>query len=387
MDLTTFVLSIGLIIGMFGLDTMLHPKDVVLESQVVLPVGSTARVFFSEGMLADILKAEVERIGATPSVITRPVIEVGQGEGIATSIAEALSIPSVAYAVQSHLGTRPDYVRLRLFTEDSTVKVLVTGFGNRRFNSFQQEVIQRKDETVTALAQRASLVALARIDPYITALNLLQRHVDDGDFHDCEAIIAHASTLLPRTVLNAERARFENLRGIIALFRNDVPLATRLFESATASDPDNVVAVLNVSFVHMAANRDQDALSHIQQFLDRAAPSDPILLGTAYMTLAAARMGLADLDGADAAIRRSIEAYPNSSTAYALWAELRRLQGDARDAAAMQDRAVAMSQYFENYAEIAALYFRMAWRGGEPVMRSPFTNPPPLHMRGRATPG
>jgi hypothetical protein len=30
---------------------------------------------------------------------------------------------------------------------------------------------------------------------------------------------------------------------------------------------------------------------------------------------------------------------------------------------------------FENYSEIAALYFHLAWRDNEPVMRSPFSNP------------
>jgi tetratricopeptide (TPR) repeat protein len=384
MDLTTFAIAVALIIGLFGFDTVLHPKDVVLEAEVVLPAGPAARVAISEDMLTDILKAEHERISATPSVIARPVIQVGRGDGIAISIAEALAIPSVAYAVQSQLGIKPDYVKLRLFVEEGTTKVLVTGFGGRRFNSFQQEVSQRKDEPVIALAYRAALIAIARVDPYITALNLLQHHADDGDFHDCEALIAHTLGTLPGSPEHAERARFQNLQGIIALFRNDPAGAARLFESAMSSDPGNPVAVLNASFAHMAANQDTEALAHIEALLDRAPPADPVLLGTAYTTLAAARMGLGDLDGAETAIRTSVEAYPNSSTAYGLWSELKRLQGDAAGAETMRHRAAAATIYFENYAEIAALYFRMAWHAGEPIMRSPFTNPPALNMRGPA---
>lgn len=383
MDLTTFSLAVGLIIALLGFDTMLHPRDVVLEAQVAARVE---KIVITEEMLTDILKEEVGRISDTQSVIARPIVQVGRPDGIAISIAEALHVPSVAYAVQSQLGIQPDHIKLRLFAEESTAKILVTGFGSRRFNSFQQEVVQQKDESIVALAHRASVIAIARIDPYITALNLMQRHADDRDFHDCEAIIQYAMAQLPPTPVNAERSRFENLQGIIALFHNDPAVAHTLFHAAMVSDPSNPVPPLNAAFANMALDQDKEAAEHMAELIARNPPTDAALLSTAYMTLAAGRMGSRDAAGAEQAIAQSIAIYPNSSTAHALWSEIKRAAGDQAAAAQLHENALAATKYFENYAEIAALYFRMAWRGGEPVMRSPFGNPPPLNVRGPKSP-
>lgn len=384
MDLTTFSLAVGLIIALLGFDTMLHPRDVVLEAQVA---SRAEKVVITEEMLTDILTEEVGRISETPSVIAHPIIQVGRPDGIAISIAEALHVPSVAYAFQSQFGMQPDHIKLRLFAEEATAKVLVTGFGGRRFNGFQQEVVQQKNETIVALAHRASVIAVARIDPYITALNLMQRHTDDRDFHDCETIIQYAMAQLPPTPVNAERSRFENLLGIIALFRNDASRAHALFHAAMVSDPGNPVPPLNAAFANMALDQDQEAVSHMRELIERDPPTDPTLLSTAYLTLAGSRLGTGDIPGAEEAIVQSIGVYPNSSTAYALWSEIRRAAGDQTAAERLQGQALAATKYFENYAEIAALYFRMAWRNGEPVIRSPFGNPPSLNVRGPRPPG
>lgn len=37
-------------------------------------------------------------------------------------------------------------------------------------------------------------------------------------------------------------------------------------------------------------------------------------------------------------------------------------------------KALESSTSLENYGEIAALYFRLAWRENQPVMRSPYIN-------------
>lgn len=84
MDLTTFSLAVGLIIALLGFDTMLHPRDVVLEAQVAARVE---KIVITEEMLTDILKEEVGRISDTQSVIARPIVQVGRPDGIAISIA------------------------------------------------------------------------------------------------------------------------------------------------------------------------------------------------------------------------------------------------------------------------------------------------------------
>lgn len=244
-------------------------------------------------------------------------------------------------------------------------------------------MVKEKEETLVALAHRAAILTMARIDPYITALNLMQRHTDDKDFHDAEAVMAFAMATLPPTPQNVERSRFLNLEGIIALFRDDPAAAHGLFEKAIDSDPNNAVAVLNAAFADMAVDNDARAVQHMERLLATNPPTDATLLAGAWTTLAGARMGAHDIPGAEKAIAQSIAIYPNSAVAYELWAEIRREQGDAAGAARLHAQALASTKYFENYAEVAALWFRLAWRDGEPMMRNPYTNPPPLHVKAQ----
>jgi hypothetical protein len=63
---------------------------------------------------------------------------------------------------------------------------------------------------------------------------------------------------------------------------------------------------------------------------------------------------------------------------------LKRGKGDREAAERMHEKAMALSAEFENYAEIAALHFRMAWNNGEPVMRNPFSNPTSVTVRSHS---
>ncbi|MGE4046150.1 MAG: tetratricopeptide repeat protein [Acetobacteraceae bacterium] len=380
MDLTTLAMALALLLASLGLDTVMHPRDVLLDGQVTARLQDTS---FNEEMLTDILREEVERISSTPSVSSRPVIQVGRPEGFGVSIAEAMHVPGIAYALQSQFGTRPDQIRLGLYVEGGVNKILVRGFGQRHFASFRQEVTQEPDESIVALAHRASIIAMAQVDPYSTALNLMQRHIVDLQFHDAEAIIAFGVARSPQTPVNAERALFENLEGIIALFRKNLPQAQERFQRAMRSNPANPVAAMNAAFVLMAMDRDADAVTLMQALLRNHPPADPDLLGTAYMTLGAALLGVGKVQEAEAMTMRAVGLHPTCSTARELWSEVKRVQGDAAAAERMHQEALSLNAAFENYAEVAVLYFRMGWRDGEPVMRSPFSNPTIVPVRGR----
>ena len=106
-----------------------------------------------------------------------------------------------------------------------------------------------------------------------------------------------------------------------------------------------------------------------------ARPSNKVLLGTAYMTWGAARMGLHDLKGADRMLELATQANPDSSTALGLWSEAKRLEGDHAAAERLDRLAHESATTMENYAEVAALYFRLAWGDNQPVILNKFTNP------------
>lgn len=376
MDLTTLTYVLLVLVGFLGVDAALHPPDAILEAEAV---GTFEKTAIHVEMVNDVLNHEVERISATPTVMTRPVITVGRLPGLALSLAESVKMQAVAYALQAQLGYRPDQIKVSLFGEGGTAKVLVTGTGRQRVASFQQQVTLEPGETLVDLLQRATVIGMAHIDPYITALSEVQRHADDKDFGRAETIIQFALAAQPPTPENFERSLLENLSGLIALFRNDPKSALEWFSRAEVSCPDGTVAdavtSVNYAFAQLQLDHDPDAAQHMEWLLRTKPPTDKVLLSTAYMTLAAARLGIKDPQGADEAIAKATEIYPDGASAFELWSDIKREQGDETRAVQLHHRAQANSASFSNYSEIAALYFRLAWRDNQPVMRSPFSNP------------
>ncbi len=382
MDLTTLAMILAFLLATLGVDTYLHPKDVILETTVVARSEDGA---LNVDMLRDILRDEVERISSTPTISTKPVISVGQPPGLAVSIAESLHVPGIAYALQSQFSNQPATIKLSMFMEGAKAKVLISGAGQSRADPFRQEITQEDGESVTSVARRASIVAMAQVDPYSTALNLMQRHADDLVFHDAESVIGFALARMPPRPIHPERALFENLQGMIALFRKDLPLALERFQKAMASNPNNVVPALNAAFVKMNMDKDREVVADMEALLKRNPSADPVLRAGVYLTLGAAWVGLDVFDAAERNVARALELHPTSSTAFELLSEIRRDQGDLEGARRYHEQALAVSGHFENYAELAALYFRMSWRDGEPLMRSPFVNPSNVTVRGGAS--
>jgi predicted Zn-dependent protease len=170
-------------------------------------------------------------------------------------------------------------------------------------------------------------------------------------------------------------ARFDNLLGIIKLFENDPKAARDAFETAINSDPKSSVPIINAAFSDIQLGDRQAASDRMQKMLHDTPPANAVLLMTAYMTWAAARLGLQDLKGADDLLATAAKAYPHSRTVFDLWATTKDLMGDPAGAEQLRRTARENSADFENYAEIASLYFQLAWRDAGPVARSKFSNP------------
>src|ERR1700680_750492 len=102
--------------------------------------------------------------------------------------------------------------------------------------------------------------------------------------------------------------------------------------------------------------------------LVRIAPtSNNVLLATAYMTWAAGLLGLHDVPAADRMLAKATQIDPDSSSAFGLWAEAKRLASDGAAADKLDRTAREASSKLENYSEVAALYFQLAWRDNQPV--------------------
>jgi len=70
-----------------------------------------------------------------------------------------------------------------------------------------------------------------------------------------------------------------------------------------------------------------------------------------------------------------IAIYAYSSSAYEFWAQIKEHQNDAVSAERMRSKTTENSLYFENYGELAVLYFEVARRDGQKLERNKYGNP------------
>ena len=180
-------------------------------------------------------------------------------------------------------------------------------------------------ESVTALVHRAALAGMTKIDPYITALHLLQAHVADGDFGPAEDLANEVMAHLPPTPISLDRSALENLHGAIAVFRAQLEPASDWFHRALESDPGNAAAALNAAFSDIQLGRYALAANHIDSLLSHRPPTNRTLLATAYATWSAALVVQQDIAGAEQRLSRAVQADPSNSAAYDLWSHLKRV--------------------------------------------------------------
>jgi Tfp pilus assembly protein PilF len=375
MDLTSLAAALLIALGLLGADAVMTADNLVVE--VVAPPRSE-KISIDEVTLEQTFEGQLHAIADTRSLVQLPEIRASRKQGIGMALAEAARVQGVAYALQTEMGYSPDRLRLALYVQNGTLQGLISGNGHNS-GAFEQVLIPRDDESLPNFVRRAALTGASLLAPYTTALYLLQARSHDKEFGPVLALAEQAKAKLPPTPVNRERSLLENIPGIVALFNNDAKAAKAAFEVALAADPTNPVAVLNMGFAEVEVDDYKDAAERMERFVTSAPPSNKVLLATAYMTWAAAEMGLHNPARADEFLAKALQIYPTSATGLDLWAEAKEQEGDHAAAAELRLRALAATvDTFENYAEVAALYFHLSWENNVPVMRNKFANPPPV---------
>jgi tetratricopeptide (TPR) repeat protein len=371
MDLTTLAAALFLVVGLLGTNAVMRANSVIVE---VTAPPKTDKLVIDQATLEQQFTEQLFAIANTASVVVPPEIHGSLDQGIGMAVAREVKMQDVAYALQSELGYNPDKLRLALFLEDGSLRGLVSGTSSR-VGSFHQELVPQKDETLLAFVNRCSLWGASQLAPYITALYLLQKHAVDHDFTDVVALIEQAKGKLPPAPISFDRSALDNLLGIVALFKNDPKGARAVFEQAIAEYPTDAVAVLNAAFTDVQLNDYKRAAERMHRLINASPPQNQTLLGTAYVTWAAAEMGLHNFADADQLLATAVKLDAKSSTALNLWAEAKEALGDEAAADDLRQKTLQSSETFENYGEVATLYFHLAWKDNQPVMRSQFTNP------------
>jgi len=371
MDLTTITIAVLLALSLLGADTVMHAGTVSVEVAIAPNIEG---ISIDERTLTAEFEDKFDAISGTSSVVRPLDIRARDEQGIGLALAEAVNAQNVAYALQRQLGYKADTVRFTLYVDHGALRGLVHGH-SRIVGNVNQVMIPNEGEPLIAFVQRSALWGASQLAPYSTALYLLQQHAADKDFTDAVSLIEHAKALLPPTPTSFDRSLFDNLLGLVALFKNDPQSARKAFDDAMFGDPTNPVPFLNAAFNDIQLNEYQKAADRMRELVRLAPPANNVLLATAYMTWGAALMGLHDLAGADRMLAKASEINPGSSSAYGLHGEEKKLEGDDAAAHRFHHMALVEAATIENYGEVAALYFHLAWQDNEPVSLSKFTNP------------
>ncbi len=378
MDLTILSAVLVVAFGLLATDAVVHSGSVAVQ---VAGPSDVYKKIIDQRSLETVFASQLDRIAGTVSVANAPEIRSSSDEGIGMVLAESANLKPLAFALQRQMGYNPDHLRFALFLQNGTLRGVVSGDGRSR-GKFSQEFEPEKDEPLLNFIQRCATWGASQLAPYTTALFLLQHHAGDGDFRDVEALAAHALAALPPVPVNQERSQFENLLGLVELFRNDPHAAQRHFQAAADAWPDSAVPVLNLAFTQVqlddnaaAAARMRALLGRMHSLLDSMSHVPKPLIAAAHMTLAASLMGQHDLDGAEAELKKALEINPDSASATELLAELKQQRGDDAGARRLYRLAPRNSTSVENFGELAVLYFHLSWHDNEPVTRSRFSNP------------
>jgi tetratricopeptide (TPR) repeat protein len=373
MDITTLIYAALVALGLLAVDTALTSGSVVIN---VSGPPKTEKTEVDQAAVRTRFNDLLTEIVATKSLLQPPELIWSSDEGVGMAAAQSLGLEKVGAALKNSLGLAPDELRVSFYRDEGALRALVAGVGHS--GEFEEILTQNKDEPLMDFVGRSSLVGVSELAPYATAVYLLQAHSVDKDFKSVTELIEHSEATLPPTPQNREKSLFDNLTGLIALFKNDLNGAETEFTSAMQDDPSNPVPFINAAFVDLQKDDYPTASKRMEQLIRLAPPQNNVVLGSAFMTWAAALMGLHDLNDADRLLAAATKAAPHSATAFGLWSELKGLQGDKRAADALAIRAEEETATFENYAEVAALYFHLAWENNKPIEMNKFNATKPL---------
>ena len=156
----------------------------------------------------------------------------------------------------------------------------------------------------------------------------------------------------------------------------DRAAAERYFRESFRLNPDFNVGKLNLAFALIELDRYREALDLLTPLVSVPLIPDITLPGRTaplkealHSTIGIARWGLGDLDGAEESFRTAVRAFPDAEAAHTYWARLLRGRGRIADALALEDIARVNALTFDNYPEVANLFFWMNPKDNQPLQR------------------
>jgi Flp pilus assembly protein TadD len=375
MDLISIATGGALIFGLLTADVVVSAETVAVKITVPASVAQTG---YTEDVAEQIFTHQFETMNQTRSLLRPPAIRPARQPTIIGVIAGSLRLDNFTAPLQDLLGLE----RMRIV---GAVVASAPGEGQRLLinssstysGAFSLDLSERGE--TDRLLRRAALETMERMQPYRAALFHFDQitRLGGNDFSAVMQLAERELTRPPRAEVLQERSFLENLLGMVALMNNDLDEAERRFRISFSLNPSFDIGRLNLAFVHVERDRYQDAIDILKPLIASNPARRFPLLGTRarplqeamLSTLGVALWAQGDLDGAEAAFSRATREHPSSAGAYSYWARLLRERGDTVRAAEKAENARINALTFENYSEVANLYFWMNPQNNQPLVR------------------
>jgi len=374
-DPISIVSAIAMIFGLLTADAVVNAETVAVQIDVPAAV---ARTGYTEDVVERIFVHEIETITQTRSLLQSPSMRSSRKPTIVGVIANSLRIDNFTAALQDLLGLDRTRIAGAIVTSaPGDRERLLINSSSAYSGAFSLEISEKGD--TEQLLRHAAHDTMQRVHPYRSALfHFEQISASGGKDYSIVVQIAERELSRPlRAEMLEERSFLQNLLGIVALLNNDLNEAERRFRLSFDRSPGFNVGRINLAFVHVERDSYQEAIDLLTpliagglgQRLSIPSKRSALLQEAILNTLGTALWAQGDLDGAEAAYKRATREHPSSAGAYSYWARLLRERGDEQAAAEKEKIARVNALTFENYPEIANLYFWMSPRDNQPLVR------------------
>lgn len=371
LDLTSLIYALVVGFGIFGLDAAWNAGTVKTEVQISDTLGSAGvRPEFA----TVVFDRELREVFSTASLVRPPVIRSSHDKTFVSIMAESVGLKNATAAFQDLFGLHPVKIVATLTTESTQPRLEVVGEAGER-GTFYLSLEAETGETAVSLIRRGAIAAATRLDPYHTALYFLDPPAGEPDVAKAKRVLDEAIAAQAPTPINTIRGRFHNLRGIVALLEEKKDEAAALFERAIADDPGMVAGHLNLAFTRVEQDRYADAGMIARHVLQTRRSGLPMALLSAANTIGGVvAWSQKDYAAAEQYFAAAVAAEPSVTDANVYWGRMLIESGRAEEGRKKIRQGEANQALFENYAEIATLYFWLTEKDNEPLQRRPRGN-------------
>ena len=373
MDPASLALAAAMVFGLLTADAAVSANSVAVSVSVPPAIVQTG---FTAEVAERVFTSEFERMSRARSLLRAPSVRSAREPTIVGVIANALKLDNFTGALQDLLGLDHPRVNVAIVVPAPNRTRLLVNSVSARSGAFTVQV--ESDAGPEALLRVGAMQTMDQFEPYRSALFHFEQALLSSA-HDFTRVKAVAQRELARPV-NAgtlqENSYLQNLLGIVALMEDDRATAERFFRETFRLNTGFNVGRLNLGFALIELDRYREALDLLTPLVSvslipeialpgRTAPLQEAL----HSTIGVARWGLGDLDGAEASFRTAVRAFPESEAAHVYWARLMRERGRVAEAVALEEIARTNALTFDNYPEVANLFFWMNPKDRQPMQR------------------